>query len=147
LVFPVHSRNGSSTGYSELRSDVLSKHVLSNQPVFAFKDREGNDDHWTAHGLRRTVATYLRKMGTASEVVSGILNHISERAGVTEKHYDMDDQTATMRVALTGWQATLQDVSEGADPFGQSVEDVYAMERRLLEHRRGKLIAIAGGRA
>jgi integrase len=60
--------------------------------------------HFTAHDLRRTVATKLAEGGVSRFVISRILNHVEP--GVT-KVYDRYTYDAEKRAALTWWSAKL----------------------------------------
>ena len=145
-AFPVHARDGS--GWKPLRGDVMSGHVALIQPGFGFTDREGNAAPFVSHDLRRSAATYLRKAGVSSEVVSAILNHKSERkGGVLGKHYDRDDLAYPMREALTRWEGLLQDVGQGKDPFARNQQDIADLERRLTRQTGPRLVSIGGGKA
>ena len=63
------------------------------------------------HDLRRTVATRLSQLGTPSEDVAAILNHV--RTDVTGKHYDHYQRAAEKRRALNAWASTLQAIVGG----------------------------------
>jgi integrase len=63
------------------------------------------------HDLRRTVATRLSQLGTPSEDVAAILNHV--RTDVTGKHYDHYQRAAEKRRALNGWASALQAIVGG----------------------------------
>jgi integrase len=45
-------------------------------------DRACGVTDWTLHDLRRTVATCLQKLGTRTEVIEALLNHVGSRAGI-----------------------------------------------------------------
>lgn len=148
-VFPVHSRirgEGKAvdrSGYNAKSSDVIATEVAKIQNQFKFVDFEGNTAPFVAHDLRRTTATYLSKMGVASEIRDRILNHISDRSkSVEASNYNQGDMRPAMRKALTEWQAKLEDIADGFDPFAESFEEIEELERRLLirsrAERRGK---------
>lgn len=147
LVFPVHARGGAE--YAGLRSDVIAGHMTTVQEHFGFTDPDGKPAPIVTHDLRRTAATYMRKAGVSSDVVSAILNHKSERAkSVLETHYNQDRLLYPMREALTKWEALLADVAAGQDPFAVNGEDIAELERRVINRTRGaKLTAIGGGKA
>lgn len=147
LVFPVHARGAGD--YNGLRSDVVATQIGSIQEYFNFKDQDGDPAPFVSHDLRRTAATYMRKAGVPSEVVSAILNHKSEReASVLEKHYNQDQMQFPMREALTKWEALVADVAEGLDPFARDIEDIADLERRMINRTRGaRLVAIGGGKS
>lgn len=147
LVFPVHARG--EKDFNGLRSDVVATQIGSIQEHFKFADQLGNPAPFVSHDLRRTAATYMRKAGISSEVVSAILNHKSERdASVLEKHYNQDQMLFPMREGLTKWESLLADVAEGLDPFKRDIEDIAELERRMVNRTRGaRLVAIDGGRS
>jgi integrase len=90
-------------------------------------------ERFTPHDLRRTVATSLEKMGVPLNIISATLNHISAKAAsVTSQHYTHADLSMEVRGALTRWQATLEAILAGADPFETRVEDIEELERRML---------------
>jgi integrase len=96
--------------------------------------REG--DHLVAfvvHDVRRTVASGLEAMGVPITIISTALNHISTKAAnVTTRHYAHADLSAEVRVALTRWQATIERVLAGDDPFTVRPEDIDELETRAL---------------
>jgi integrase len=88
---------------------------------------------FTPHDVRRTVATGLEAMGIPLTVISATLNHISTKAAsVTTKHYTHADMSTEVRIALTRWQATVQRVLDGDDPFTAKPEDIDELEARAL---------------
>jgi integrase len=88
---------------------------------------------FTPHDLRRTTATALEKMGVPLTIISALLNHISAKASsVTTAHYTHSDLSMEVRAALTRWQATVERVLAGDDPFVTKVEDIEELERRML---------------
>ena len=145
-VFPARIR--ASETANPIRSDVVSTQVGSLQEHFGFSDELGQPTPWTAHDLRRTVATYLSKMGIADMVRDAILNHVTNKhASVGEVHYNRDDRLLTMREALTRWEATLADIAEGIDPFTTDAEAFDDLEQRIINRQRGpRMVAIDGGR-
>ncbi len=77
-------------------------HVMSGtiQHLSERMNRALDGKHFTPHDLRRTAATYMRKLGVAREVVSRLLNHTV--SGVTAV-YDRHDLAAEMRAAVEIW--------------------------------------------
>ena len=59
----------------------------------------------TAHGLRRTAATGMRRIGVPPEIVSMILNH--SRLDVTGRHYDHYEALPERADALRQWEQHL----------------------------------------
>lgn len=112
-------------------ADAISKHNsdrTNKQRVAPF----------TPHDLRRTVATSLEKMGVPTTVISKVLNHISAKAAsVTTRHYAHADLELEVRAALTRWQAALEQILGGEDPFETRIEDIAALERRMLAKGAG----------
>jgi integrase len=87
----------------------------------------------TIHDLRRTVATCMERMGIPMTVIAATLNHISaKQASVTQRHYAHADLNMEIRAALTRWQATVEAILAGADPFETRVEDIQELEQRML---------------
>jgi integrase len=94
-------------------------------------------EQFTPHDLRRTVATSLEKMGVPTMVISKVLNHISAKAAsVTTRHYAHADLELEVRAALTRWQAALEQILGGEDPFETRIEDIAELERRMLAKGR-----------
>ena len=58
---------------------------------------------FTAHDLRRTVATGLGELGISGDVIGLVLNHA--KPGVTGRHYDHSTREAAKADALTRWAA------------------------------------------
>jgi integrase len=56
---------------------------------------------FTAHDLRRTVATGLGELGIPQDVIGLVLNH--RKPGVTGRHYDLSTREAAKRDALDRW--------------------------------------------
>jgi integrase len=89
--------------------------------------------HFTVHDLRRTVATGLEQMGIPMTVISATLNHVGDKgASVTRKHYAHADLSREVRGALSEWQAIVQRVIGGDDPFAVKAEDNDQIEARAL---------------
>jgi len=66
---------------------------------------------FTAHDLRRTVATGLGELGIAGDVIGLVLNHT--KPGVTGRHYDHSHREAAKAEALTRWAARLHAIVTG----------------------------------
>ncbi len=58
---------------------------------------------WSAHDLRRTIATGLRRLGVRLEVTEAVLNHISGSRGGIAGVYQRHDWAAEKRAALDAW--------------------------------------------
>jgi integrase len=93
---------------------------------------------FTAHDLRRTMATGLQMIGIPMPVISAALNHISAKASsVTTAHYAHADLTMEVRAALTRWQAVVGQCVSGEDPFEVRVDDIEELECRMLARGAG----------
>jgi integrase len=93
---------------------------------------------FTAHDLRRTMATGLETIGIPMSVISAALNHISVKAAnVTQRHYAHADLTMEVRAALTRWQAVVEQCVSGEDPFEVRMDDIEELEARLLARGAG----------
>ena len=66
---------------------------------------------FTAHDLRRTVATGLGELGISGDVIGLVLNHA--KTGVTGRHYDHSQREMAKREALTRWAAHVQALVSG----------------------------------
>jgi integrase len=111
----------------DLAHDLLDAIRQHNENSFDAIER------FHVHDLRRTVATGLEAMGVPITVISAALNHISTKsASITSKHYAHADLSAEVRIALTRWQATVERVLAGDDPFTVKPEDIDELEARAL---------------
>lgn len=111
------------------RPDELA-HDLADAIARANAD-EDRMPPFTPHDLRRNVAMGLEQMGIAVTVIAAALNHISAKAGsLTTRHYAHADLSAEVRVALTRWQAVVERVLAGDDPFTVKPEDIDELEAR-----------------
>jgi integrase len=116
------------------RPDDLA-HDLADAIADYNKGRSEEDrvSAFVVHDIRRTVASGLEAMGIPLTVISAALNHVSAKAAsVTTKHYTHADLSDEIRVALTRWQATLDHVLAGDDPFTAKPEDIDELEKRAL---------------
>jgi integrase len=78
-------------------------------------DRRVTLPHWTAHDLRRTVATRLGDLGTAPHVIEAILNHTSGfRSGVAGT-YNKALYENEIRTALALWADHIRALVEGGE--------------------------------
>jgi integrase len=85
------------------------------------------------HDLRRTCATGLEFIGTPETVIAAVLNHISHKTqSVTRRHYAHSDLTLAVLEALSRWQAVIEDVLAGGDPFSVKAQDREAVIARAL---------------
>jgi len=69
-------------------------------------------EKWSAHDLRRTLATELSRLRVGGDVISAVLNHAPK--GVTGRHYDHYDKLAEKRQALEAWARALLAPEAGA---------------------------------
>jgi integrase len=58
---------------------------------------------WTAHDLRRTLATGLQRLGVRLEVTEAVLNHVSGSRGGIAGIYQLHDWAPEKRAALNAW--------------------------------------------
>jgi len=63
---------------------------------------------FTAHDLRRTVATMMGELGTDADTIGLVLNH--RKPGVTTRHYDHSTREAAMRGSLDRWAQRLTQI-------------------------------------
>ncbi len=96
LVFPNPKRTG------EPVPDV----VLLTAQANLFRTKLSTIEPATAHDLRRTAATGMRRLRVDRDTVSLVLNHAS--TGVTARHYDHHEGEEEKREALTAWSAHIQ---------------------------------------
>jgi integrase len=68
---------------------------------------------WTAHDLRRTVCTHLAMLGVSPLVIGAVVNHRSERRGVTLSVYVRYDYAKGKREALDLWADRLAAIVTG----------------------------------
>lgn len=72
------------------------------------------DEPFTAHDLRRTVATHLARLGIDRLTIGAILNHITTtKAGITGSVYDRHERIEEKRRALQAWDAELTRIVSG----------------------------------
>lgn len=99
------------------------------QPVFGFKSTDGKAAPFTTHDLRRTMNSRLRDLGVPEDVRSAALNQ-SGRKTVNEAHYTHVDLSADVREALTMWDAALDVIVKGGNPFATAEKTIDAIEAR-----------------
>lgn len=63
---------------------------------------------FTAHDLRRTVATMMGELGIDTDTIGLVLNH--RKPGVTTRHYDHSTRDAATRGALDRWAQRLDQI-------------------------------------
>ena len=63
---------------------------------------------FSAHDLRRTVATMMGELGIDSDTIGLVLNH--RKPGVTTRHYDHSQREAAKRAALDRWAQRLTQI-------------------------------------
>ena len=69
---------------------------------------------WTAHDLRRTVATGMAELGVTPFHIAHVLNHVSTtKATITTKAYAHYTYEAEKREALDMWAARLSAIIAG----------------------------------
>jgi integrase len=63
---------------------------------------------FTAHDLRRTVATMMGELGIDGDTIGLVLNH--RKPGVTTRHYDHSTRETAKRAALDRWAQRLTQI-------------------------------------
>ena len=63
---------------------------------------------FTAHDLRRTVATMMGELGIEADTIGLVLNH--RKPGVTTRHYDHSTRETAKRAALDRWAQRLTQI-------------------------------------
>jgi integrase len=101
------------------------------QPHFGFTKPDGTPYPFKTHDLRRTVSTRLRELRVSFDVREAILGH-TKAAVSTEANYNHADIMGEVREALTIWQAALEHIISGGDPFSASAADLDDIEARAL---------------
>lgn len=81
--------------------------------VPAVTAQTGDDERWTLHDLRRTLATGLQRLGMRLEVTEAVLNHISGTRGGLVGVYQRHDFAAEKRHALDAWAAEVERIVAG----------------------------------
>jgi integrase len=116
------------------RSDTVAHEIAGAIAAHNAAAADGEQvEPFTPHDIRRTMATGLEAMGVRNNVIGTALNHISaKKASVTSAHYTHADLSMEVRAALTRWQATVEAVLAGEDPFATRAEDIVELERRML---------------
>jgi integrase len=96
-----------------------SAHIWSKRTASAIASATGIG--FTAHDLRRTVATMLGELGVSGDVIGLVLNH--KKPGITGRVYNHAQRDGDKRAALDRWAAELERIvaSEAAKilSFGQ----------------------------
>jgi integrase len=70
--------------------------------------------HWTAHDLRRTLATRMADLGVAPHVIGHVLNHRTvTKASVTDQVYNRYNYDREKRAALVLWATRLTSIIAG----------------------------------
>lgn len=103
VPFPATKLDGS---ISHMRNDVTVSRTRKVMPLF---EAEGIDK-FSAHDLRRSVATGIAQLGH-SAVVPDILNHKPQ--GITRMVYDKYSRQPEIRAALIAWGETVQRAIDG----------------------------------
>jgi integrase len=107
----------------------IAQALQAAQDHFGFKTPKGEPNSFTSHDLRRTCGTYLRKLKVPDDVRAAVLGHTAKET-VTDRHYNSADITTEVREALATWQAALQHILGGGDPFAQSAQHADDVEER-----------------
>lgn len=117
-----------------VRSDTIAHEIADAIAEHNEAAEEGKRvEPFTPHDLRRTMATGLEAMGVPNNVIGAALNHISaKRSSVTSAHYTHADLSMEVRRALTRWQAKVEAILAGEDPFATRAEDIVQLEQRML---------------
>lgn len=101
LIFPDPARPGKAIANVTLptaQANLFRNHLEEMEPA-------------TAHDLRRTAATGMRRIGVAPHVVSQILNHA--RPDITGRVYDHWEGMPERRIALDHWATWLEALAAG----------------------------------
>lgn len=102
FLFPTrtkaHKADRGPSGYSkaQTRMRALVDARLRRRP-------QGKAEWWTAHDIRRTVATGLQRLGVAYEVNEAILNHVSGKRSGVARIYQRHSYATEKREALDKW--------------------------------------------
>ena len=92
---------------AHIASRSVSKAMERTRERLAIKDI-------TMHDLRRTVGTYMSRLGVPKDVRERILNHGGNRKGnVTEGVYNHYEYDAEKRAALELWADALDGINRG----------------------------------
>ncbi|NMC63850.1 MAG: tyrosine-type recombinase/integrase [SAR324 cluster bacterium] len=102
----MHGRRGRFVFPGERGEHVMPRTL---QHVTERANEKLKGKRFTPHDLRRTAATYLRKLGISRDVVGSVLNHTHQ--GVTAV-YDRHDLLPEMKEALHKWCAEVARISE-----------------------------------
>lgn len=97
-VFP-----GQSEGRS-LSPGTISQAIIKNRELFGI-------GHYTAHDLRRSVASHMGELGVNEFHISRVLNH--KIPGTTSKHYNHHKYFSEKLQALETWKRKLKSILTG----------------------------------
>jgi integrase len=106
--------------FPSTRNGFLSSRAI--QQAIRRVNRKGGLRHFTAHDLRRTCATGLRRIGVTRETVSRILNHTPRTVTLV---YDWYDEMPEMRHALEAWGEWVARIA--APPTSHDQPSTYLM--------------------
>jgi integrase len=95
----------------ERRSEAIANVTLPTAQANLFRNHLETMEPATAHDLRRTAATGMRRIGVAPHVVSQILNHA--RPDITGRVYDHWEGMPERRVALERWASWVEAIVRG----------------------------------
>ena len=76
------------------------------------KERDGDEEPYSAVDIRRTVETRLAALGVSKEHRAQLLSH-GRTQGVQDRHYDRHDYVPEKAAALAKWDAHVTQVLEG----------------------------------
>lgn len=98
---------------SVLNADIPIGLKTIKRGVKTIKDESGVSDY-RLHDTRRTVATWLAKLGTPAEVVSKVLNHKTGGGGsMVTRIYNRYEYRKERQIALNKWANELQRIVTG----------------------------------
>lgn len=107
-VIPAHTPYVFSTTDGLTSVGARGKKYVSAKLLPALVEAFGADviGEFTAHDVRRTMATGLGSLGVDERIISRVLNHVStgSRASVTARHYNLFGYEAEKREALAAWE-------------------------------------------
>lgn len=106
LVFPSRAKTAPS-GFSKL------KRRLDERMGEAAAEAGATVAPWTLHDLRRTLATYMQRLGIQHEVVEHLLNHKEKARTGIAKVYQTHDYKPEKLAALERWELELERIRGG----------------------------------
>ena len=76
-------------------------------------DERSGVEAWTAHDVRRSVATKMADLGIAPHVVEQILNHVGGHKGGVAGVYNRSSYERETRAALAAWHDHIRSIADG----------------------------------